>query len=176
MKLSQICRTAFIATTMLILSSGLGMKGFAQTNSPQGAKNIVPVHGALAEGSCWSKVIALLQPKSFRVVAVQNPLTVRWTPLPPASSEAIPSWPAPFQRVQERADLLGANAAEATPHPWSSPASRNRRTNPRPAQSWLLSVPRSCRMLGCVLTRRTVAASDVSTLRTPAEMKPPTFR
>ena len=32
------------------------------------------------------------------------------------------------------------------------------------------------RMLGCVLTRRTVAASDVPTLRTPAEMKPPTFR
>jgi hypothetical protein len=32
------------------------------------------------------------------------------------------------------------------------------------------------RMLGCMLTRRTVTASDVPTLRTPAEMKPPTFR
>src|ERR1700679_3518777 len=32
------------------------------------------------------------------------------------------------------------------------------------------------RMLGCMLTRRTVTASDVPTLRTPAEMIPPTFR
>jgi hypothetical protein len=36
MKLSQIYRSALIATTMLILSSGLGRRGFAQTNSPQG--------------------------------------------------------------------------------------------------------------------------------------------
>jgi hypothetical protein len=32
------------------------------------------------------------------------------------------------------------------------------------------------RMLGCMLARRTVAASDVPTLRTPTQMKPPTFR
>jgi pimeloyl-ACP methyl ester carboxylesterase len=75
MKLSQMYRTAWIATTMLILSSGLDMKGFAQTSSPQGTKNIVLVHGAWADGSCWSKVIALLQAKGFHVVAVQNPLT-----------------------------------------------------------------------------------------------------
>jgi len=75
MKLSQMYRTYLIATTMLILSSGLCVRGFAQTNSPQGAKNIVLVHGAWADGSCWSKVIALLQAKGFRVVAVQNPLT-----------------------------------------------------------------------------------------------------
>jgi hypothetical protein len=31
-------------------------------------------------------------------------------------------------------------------------------------------------MLRCMLTRRTVTASDVPTLRAPAEMKPPTFR
>jgi hypothetical protein len=37
-------------------------------------------------------------------------------------------------------------------------------------------VPCRCRMLGCMLTRRTVAASDVPTLGTPTEMKPPTFR
>lgn len=73
MKLSQMHRTA--ATTMLILSFGLGLRGFAQTNSPQGAKPIVLVHGAWADGSCWSKVIALLHAKGFRVVAVQNPLT-----------------------------------------------------------------------------------------------------
>ena len=37
-------------------------------------------------------------------------------------------------------------------------------------------MPCRCRMLRCMLTRRTVAASDVPTLRTPAEMKPPTSR
>ena len=75
MKISQTYRTALIAATMLILSSGLDVRGFAQTNSPQGTKNIVLVHGAWADGSCWSKVIALLQAKGFHVVAVQNPLT-----------------------------------------------------------------------------------------------------
>ena len=33
-----------------------------------------------------------------------------------------------------------------------------------------------CRMLGCMLARRTVTASDVPTLRAPAEVKPPTVR
>jgi hypothetical protein len=37
-------------------------------------------------------------------------------------------------------------------------------------------MPRRRRMLGCMLTRRTVTASDVPTLGTPAEMKPPTIR
>ena len=75
MKLLQMPRTVLIAATMLIPSFGLDMKGLAQTNSPQGVKNIVLVHGAWADGSCWSKVIALLEAKGFHVVAVQNPLT-----------------------------------------------------------------------------------------------------
>ncbi len=37
-------------------------------------------------------------------------------------------------------------------------------------------MPRCRRMFGCMLTRRTVTASDVPTFRTPTEMKPPTFR
>src|SRR5580700_4205095 len=75
MKLSQTYRSALIASTMLILSSGLDMRGFAQAPPPGGVRNIVLVHGAWADGSCWSKVIALLQAKGFHVVAVQNPLT-----------------------------------------------------------------------------------------------------
>jgi pimeloyl-ACP methyl ester carboxylesterase len=75
MKLSQMYRSVLIATMMLILLSGFGMRGFAQANSPQGVRNIVLVHGAWADGSCWSKVIALLEAKGFHVVAVQNPLT-----------------------------------------------------------------------------------------------------
>ena len=75
MKLLQMYRITLIASIMLILSSGLDMRGFAQANSAQGAKNIVLVHGAWADGSCWSKVIALLEVKGFHVAAVQNPLT-----------------------------------------------------------------------------------------------------
>jgi pimeloyl-ACP methyl ester carboxylesterase len=75
MKLSKMYRTSVIAAMMLILSSELDMRGLAQANSLQGAKNIVLVHGAWADGSCWSKVIALLETKGFHVVAVQNPLT-----------------------------------------------------------------------------------------------------
>jgi len=75
MKLSQMHRIALVAMMMLTPSSRLDLRGFAQTNSPQGARNIVLVHGAWADGSCWSKVIALLQAKGFHMVAVQNPLT-----------------------------------------------------------------------------------------------------
>jgi pimeloyl-ACP methyl ester carboxylesterase len=75
MKLSQMHRTALIAIVMLVLSSGLDMRGFAQANTSQRARNIVLVHGAWADGSCWSKVIALLEAKGFHVTAVQNPLT-----------------------------------------------------------------------------------------------------
>jgi pimeloyl-ACP methyl ester carboxylesterase len=75
MKLSPMYRTALIATTLLIMSPGLDMRAFAQTSSPQGTKNIVLVHGAWADGSCWSGVIPLLEAKGFHVVAVQNPLT-----------------------------------------------------------------------------------------------------
>jgi pimeloyl-ACP methyl ester carboxylesterase len=37
--------------------------------------NVVLVHGAWADGSTWSKVIPLLDPKRFNVTAVQLPLT-----------------------------------------------------------------------------------------------------
>lgn len=36
---------------------------------------VVLVHGAFADGPSWDKVIALLQAKGIKVVAVQNPLT-----------------------------------------------------------------------------------------------------
>jgi pimeloyl-ACP methyl ester carboxylesterase len=37
--------------------------------------NIMLVHGAWADGTCWSKVILLLQAKGFEVTAAQIPLT-----------------------------------------------------------------------------------------------------
>ena len=38
-------------------------------------RSVVLVHGLFADGSCWSEVIARLQPKGIHVTAVQNPLT-----------------------------------------------------------------------------------------------------
>ena len=37
--------------------------------------NVVLVHGAYADGSCWAKVIPLLQNAGLTVTSVQNPLT-----------------------------------------------------------------------------------------------------
>jgi pimeloyl-ACP methyl ester carboxylesterase len=39
------------------------------------ARNVVLVHGLFADGSCWSDVIARLQPAGLNVTSVQNPLT-----------------------------------------------------------------------------------------------------
>jgi pimeloyl-ACP methyl ester carboxylesterase len=47
---------------------------YAEPGAP-GLRNIVLVHGAFADGSSWSEVIAILQRKGYRVTAVQNSLT-----------------------------------------------------------------------------------------------------
>ena len=47
----------------------------AQAQSPAGVKTVLLIHGAWADGSCWSKVIPLLEAKGLHVVAVQIPLT-----------------------------------------------------------------------------------------------------
>ena len=47
----------------------------AEEKSMTTVRNIVPVHGAWADGSSWSKIIPLLQAKGLHVVAVQNPLS-----------------------------------------------------------------------------------------------------
>jgi pimeloyl-ACP methyl ester carboxylesterase len=52
-----------------------GMGARAQTAAPVKARNIVLVHGAWADGSSWSEVIARLQAAGLHVTAVQNPLT-----------------------------------------------------------------------------------------------------
>jgi hypothetical protein len=39
------------------------------------ARNVVPVHGAFADGSSWSKVIPLLLADGHRVTSVAIPLT-----------------------------------------------------------------------------------------------------
>lgn len=66
-------RTFVNAVGAVAASSLLPATAHAQPRPP--AKNIVLVHGLFADGSCWSEVIARLQPKGFRVTSVQNPLT-----------------------------------------------------------------------------------------------------
>jgi pimeloyl-ACP methyl ester carboxylesterase len=67
-------------TLSAALISGVATSIFARASMAQGlpavrARNIVLVHGAYADGSCWSDVIGRLQHVGLRVTAVQNPLT-----------------------------------------------------------------------------------------------------
>ena len=67
-------RSTLTLSGLLVLSPHLG--GAAAAASAQHVPTTaVLVHGALADGSSWTKVIALLDAKGLRVVAVQNPLT-----------------------------------------------------------------------------------------------------
>jgi pimeloyl-ACP methyl ester carboxylesterase len=52
-----------------------GRLSLAQAQPAVGARNVVLVHGAYADGSCWSDVIGRLQLAGLRPTAVQNPLT-----------------------------------------------------------------------------------------------------
>ncbi len=70
--LLRIVATA--AVCMLTAIFG-GTGAHAQTAAPVEARNIVLVHGAWADGSSWSEVIARLQAAGLHVTAVQNPLT-----------------------------------------------------------------------------------------------------
>ncbi len=60
---------------------GVGLAAIAAAASspalaaePVKARNVVLVHGAYADGSCWSEVIPRLQAAGLNVAAVQNPL------------------------------------------------------------------------------------------------------
>jgi pimeloyl-ACP methyl ester carboxylesterase len=58
---------AGVATTLF------GRSGSAVAAVP--TRNVVLVHGAYADGSCWSEIIGRLQLAGLRATAVQNPLT-----------------------------------------------------------------------------------------------------
>ena len=45
-----------------------------KTGPPPKVKNIVLVHGAYADGSCWADVIPYLHARGMTVASVQNPL------------------------------------------------------------------------------------------------------
>ena len=67
-------RRAFIS----MIAAGSATTLLQQTANAQPVpkvQNVVFVHGLFADGSCWSEVIARLQPKGIQVMSVQNPLT-----------------------------------------------------------------------------------------------------
>jgi len=65
-----------ISGTLIVAVSVLSQpKNVIAQSVTKGVKNIVLVHGAFADGSCWAKVISQLHAKGYNVIAVQNPLT-----------------------------------------------------------------------------------------------------
>ncbi len=71
-------KTLIVLVAMLTTIVCTGAVVLAQSKSGKDESSepsIVLVHGAYADGSSWSKVIALLQAKGFNVVSVQNPTT-----------------------------------------------------------------------------------------------------
>lgn len=72
--MSRCTKWATVAAAMLSLVLTAAPSG-AQTVAPTPVHNVVLVHGAWADGSSWSKVIARLQAAGLHVTAVQNPLT-----------------------------------------------------------------------------------------------------
>src|SRR5438270_11734862 len=72
----MIDRRAF--STALIAGAAASLVASSRKAAAQasvGARNVVLVHGAYADGSCWSEVIARLQQLGLSATAVQNPLT-----------------------------------------------------------------------------------------------------
>jgi pimeloyl-ACP methyl ester carboxylesterase len=67
-------RRSFVSTTIAAAASSLLSRAAHPQSAPK-AQNVVLIHGLFADGSCWSDVIARLQPKGIQATAVQNPLT-----------------------------------------------------------------------------------------------------
>jgi pimeloyl-ACP methyl ester carboxylesterase len=67
-----------IVTGALLAGAATFMIGADQTHAQTAprspVRNVVLVHGLYADGSCWLKVIPLLQKAGLNVAAVQNPL------------------------------------------------------------------------------------------------------
>ena len=70
----MIDRRTFVSMIAAGAATSLLQSAAAAQPVPK-ARNIVLVHGLFADGSCWSEVIARLQPKGLKVTSVQNPLT-----------------------------------------------------------------------------------------------------
>ncbi len=67
--------TRRLVSTGLLAGLATSLAVRSANAAPVTANNVVLVHGAYADGSCWSQVIARLQAKGLNATAVQNPLT-----------------------------------------------------------------------------------------------------
>jgi len=65
-------RRAFTGAAVSALT--LAAAGVSKAAASVVARNVVLVHGAYADGSCWAEVIARLQAAGLNATAVQNPL------------------------------------------------------------------------------------------------------
>jgi pimeloyl-ACP methyl ester carboxylesterase len=75
MQVLKFVRNGLVACAALLAITSASVKTTAQAQTPSGAKTVLLVHGAWADGSSWAKVIPLLEAKGLHVVAVQIPLT-----------------------------------------------------------------------------------------------------
>ncbi len=67
--LQQLLRRSFLMAGLCIASVTNAQEGNEKIN------NIVLVHGAFTDGSCWNAVTVKLQALGYHVTAVQNSLT-----------------------------------------------------------------------------------------------------
>ncbi len=65
----------FAVVATVIGTAAVALAQVKSTGNESPKPSIVLVHGAYADGTSWSKVIAMLQAKGFNVVSVQNPTT-----------------------------------------------------------------------------------------------------
>jgi pimeloyl-ACP methyl ester carboxylesterase len=75
MQAFKLVRNVVSTCVALLAIIAPAAKATAQTPPSQGAKTVLLIHGAWADGSSWSKVIPLLEAKGLHVVSVQIPLT-----------------------------------------------------------------------------------------------------
>src|SRR3978361_1594521 len=71
----KIFRKLAVVAAVLLSAALVAPSAQAQTASPVQARNVVLIHGAWADGSRGSGVLALVQAAGLKVTAVQNPLT-----------------------------------------------------------------------------------------------------
>jgi pimeloyl-ACP methyl ester carboxylesterase len=75
MQAFKLVRNVVSTCVALLAIIAPAAKATGQTLPSQGAKTVLLIHGAWADGSSWSKVIPLLEAKGLHVVSVQIPLT-----------------------------------------------------------------------------------------------------
>jgi hypothetical protein len=72
-------------------ASAILPRGAAAQRTPK-ARNVVLVHGLFADGSCWSEVIARLQPAGINATSVQNPSTTLEESVAAAARSCASRW------------------------------------------------------------------------------------